>query len=203
MVAKGKANEAGSTNDLRGDVLRVFGVLKVATADQIQRLSSPHLTYRHTLKKTAAQRKEARTASPAGGAANDLRRQGGRRCARVRALPATATRSGSASAARTHTSWCGSSSRRAAGSACCADDADSSCRWLHCRAGLLGLVRVLVQACAGWGRELYCHSLNQRVWCSMATATPTSAAESPEVGHASAAADRECRAGVQRVTCRC
>ncbi|MER6406227.1 hypothetical protein ABT269_22465 [Streptomyces viridosporus] len=27
------------SNDLRGDVLRVLGVLKVATADQIQRLS--------------------------------------------------------------------------------------------------------------------------------------------------------------------
>ncbi|MEU1406802.1 replication-relaxation family protein [Streptomyces sp. NPDC005728] len=75
MAGKRKANEAGSTNDLRGDVLRVLGVLKVATADQIQRLSSPHLTYRHTLKKTAAQQKEARTASHRG-AANDLRRHG-------------------------------------------------------------------------------------------------------------------------------
>ena len=74
MAGKRKANEAGSSNGLRGDVLRVLGVLKVATADQIQRLSSPHLTYRHTLKKTAAQRKEARTASHRG-AANDLRRQ--------------------------------------------------------------------------------------------------------------------------------
>lgn len=53
MAGKRKANEAGSTNDLRGDVLRVLGVLKVATADQIQRLSSPHLTYRHTLKTPA------------------------------------------------------------------------------------------------------------------------------------------------------
>lgn len=75
MAGKRKTNEAGSTNDLRGDVLRVLGVLKVATADQIQRLASPHLTFRHTEKKTAAQRKEARTASPRG-AANDLRRHG-------------------------------------------------------------------------------------------------------------------------------
>jgi hypothetical protein len=44
MAGKRKANKAGSSNDLRGDVLRVLGVLKVATADQIQRLSSPHLS---------------------------------------------------------------------------------------------------------------------------------------------------------------
>ncbi|MFJ9153418.1 hypothetical protein ACIRP7_36390 [Streptomyces sp. NPDC102270] len=54
MAGKRKTNEAGSTNNLRADVLRVLGVLKAATADQIQRLSSPHLTYRHTLKKTPA-----------------------------------------------------------------------------------------------------------------------------------------------------
>ncbi|CAM5740359.1 hypothetical protein SALBM311S_02689 [Streptomyces alboniger] len=70
-----KTNEAGSTNNLRADVLCVLGVLKAATADQIQRLSSPHLTYRHTLKKSAAERKEARTASHRG-ALNDLRRHG-------------------------------------------------------------------------------------------------------------------------------
>ncbi|MFF5131086.1 replication-relaxation family protein [Streptomyces syringium] len=75
MAGQRKANPAGSSNDLRADVLRVLGVLKVATADQIQRLSSPHLTYRHTLKPTAARRKEARTASHRG-AANDLRRHG-------------------------------------------------------------------------------------------------------------------------------
>ncbi|MFE4723937.1 hypothetical protein ACFRLW_47850, partial [Streptomyces sp. NPDC056728] len=75
MAGKPRANEAGSSNGLRGDVLCVFGVLKVATADQIQRLASPHLTYRHTLKKTAASRKEARTASHRG-TANDLRRHG-------------------------------------------------------------------------------------------------------------------------------
>ncbi|MGW5115232.1 replication-relaxation family protein [Streptomyces noursei] len=75
MTGKRKANAAGSTNDLRGDVLRVLGVLKVATADQIQRLSSPHLSFRHTLKDTAALRKEARTASHRG-AANDLRGHG-------------------------------------------------------------------------------------------------------------------------------
>ncbi|MEU6285512.1 replication-relaxation family protein [Streptomyces sp. NPDC047028] len=75
MAGKRKANEAGSSNGLRGDVLSVLGVLKVATADQIQRLASPHLSYRHTLKETPAKRKEARTASHRG-AANDLRRHG-------------------------------------------------------------------------------------------------------------------------------
>ncbi|MFF2478745.1 hypothetical protein [Streptomyces sp. NPDC058066] len=75
MAGKRKANEAGSSNGLRGDVLCVLGVLKVATADQMQRLASPHLSYRHTLKKSAALRKEARTASHRG-AANDLRRHG-------------------------------------------------------------------------------------------------------------------------------
>ncbi|MFE2966736.1 replication-relaxation family protein [Streptomyces sp. NPDC059340] len=75
MAGKRKANEAGSSNGLRGDVLCVLGVLKVATAEQIQRLASPHLTYRHTMKETASARKEARTASHRG-AANDLRRHG-------------------------------------------------------------------------------------------------------------------------------
>ncbi|MEW5659844.1 replication-relaxation family protein [Streptomyces cinereoruber] len=75
MAGKRKENEAGSSNDLRADVLRVLGVLKVATADQIQRLSLPHLTYRHTLKPTPAKRKEARTASHRA-ALNDLRRHG-------------------------------------------------------------------------------------------------------------------------------
>ncbi|MEU2065202.1 replication-relaxation family protein [Streptomyces sp. NPDC013455] len=75
MAGKRKENEAGSSNDLRADVLRVLGVLKVATADQIQRLSSPHLTYRHTTKLTAAKQKEARTASHRA-AVNDLRRHG-------------------------------------------------------------------------------------------------------------------------------
>ncbi|MGW4985109.1 hypothetical protein [Streptomyces mirabilis] len=75
MAGKRKANEAGSSNGLRGDVLGVLGCSRVATADQIQRLASPHLTYRHILKKTAALRNEARTASHRG-AANDLRRHG-------------------------------------------------------------------------------------------------------------------------------
>ncbi|MFD7679205.1 hypothetical protein [Streptomyces sp. NPDC060187] len=39
-MARRTTNAAGSTNELRGDVLRVLGVLKVATADQIQRLAS-------------------------------------------------------------------------------------------------------------------------------------------------------------------
>ncbi|MEV7004111.1 replication-relaxation family protein [Streptomyces sp. NPDC093982] len=75
MAGIRKANEAGSSNNLRADVLRVLGVLKVATADQIQRLASPHLTYRHTTKRTPAKQKEARTASHRA-AANDLRRHG-------------------------------------------------------------------------------------------------------------------------------
>ncbi|MET9444129.1 hypothetical protein [Streptomyces sp. NPDC006610] len=57
MAGKRKKNEAGSSNDLRADVLRILGVLKAATADQIQRLSLPHLTYRHALKPTAAKQK--------------------------------------------------------------------------------------------------------------------------------------------------
>ncbi|MFF1593108.1 hypothetical protein ACFVY0_34060 [Streptomyces sp. NPDC058286] len=57
MAGKRKANEAGSSNGLRGDVLSVLGVLKVATADQIQRLASPHLSYRHTFKETLAKQK--------------------------------------------------------------------------------------------------------------------------------------------------
>ncbi|MET7929986.1 replication-relaxation family protein [Streptomyces sp. NPDC005349] len=75
MSGRRVTNASGSSNALRGDVLRALGVLKMATADQIQRLSSPHLTYRHTAKKTPAQRKEARTASHRA-AANDLRRHG-------------------------------------------------------------------------------------------------------------------------------
>ncbi|MFC9626200.1 hypothetical protein ACFTXM_41670 [Streptomyces sp. NPDC056930] len=38
MAGKRKNNPAGSTNGFRGDVLRVLGVLRVATADQIQRI---------------------------------------------------------------------------------------------------------------------------------------------------------------------
>ncbi len=75
MAGKRLTNPAGSSNDLRGDVLRVLGVLKVATADQIQRIASPHLTYRHTGKATASERKTARTASHAG-ALSDLRKHG-------------------------------------------------------------------------------------------------------------------------------
>ncbi|WP_405717487.1 hypothetical protein OG607_01000 [Streptomyces sp. NBC_01537] len=50
-------------------------MVKVATADQIQRLALPHMSYRHTTKETAAERKEARTASHRG-ALNDLRKHG-------------------------------------------------------------------------------------------------------------------------------
>ncbi|MFD6992776.1 replication-relaxation family protein [Streptomyces sp. NPDC059943] len=75
MAGRRKVNEAGSSNNLRGDVLRVLGVLKVATADQIQRIYSPHLTYRHTGKGAPSERKTARTASH-GGALSDLRAHG-------------------------------------------------------------------------------------------------------------------------------
>lgn len=69
---KRKDNPAGSSNGLREEVLSVLGVMKVATADQIQRAAAPHLTYRHTTKPTAAKRKEARTAAHRGALA-DLR----------------------------------------------------------------------------------------------------------------------------------
>ncbi|MBT2446023.1 replication-relaxation family protein [Streptomyces sp. ISL-43] len=75
MAGKRKLNPGRSTNPLRADVLRVLGVLKVATADQIQRLALPHLTYRHTSKETEAKRKEARTASHRAALA-DLRKHG-------------------------------------------------------------------------------------------------------------------------------
>jgi hypothetical protein len=73
MAGKRRTNPAGSSNELRGDVLRVLGVLKVATADQIQRISSPHLSYRHTDKPTPSEQKTARTAAHAG-ALSDLRK---------------------------------------------------------------------------------------------------------------------------------
>ncbi|EST29225.1 replication-relaxation family protein [Streptomyces roseochromogenus] len=75
MAGKRETNPAGSTNNLRGDVLRVLGVLKLATVDQIQRIAAPHLTYRHTEKKTPAKQKQARTASHLG-ALSDLRKHG-------------------------------------------------------------------------------------------------------------------------------
>ncbi|MGW2987537.1 replication-relaxation family protein [Streptomyces goshikiensis] len=75
MAGRRLTNPAGSSNDLRGDVLRVLRVLTVATTDQIQRIAAPHLTYRHTTKPTASERKTARTASHAG-ALTDLRKHG-------------------------------------------------------------------------------------------------------------------------------
>ncbi|MFI0915566.1 hypothetical protein [Streptomyces abikoensis] len=75
MAGKRITNPAGSTNDLRGDVLRVLGVLKVATADQIQRICAPHLSYRHTTKPTPSEQKTARTASHTG-ALSDMRKHG-------------------------------------------------------------------------------------------------------------------------------
>ncbi|MFI8007925.1 replication-relaxation family protein [Streptomyces sp. NPDC086010] len=75
MAGKRKNNPAGSTNNYRGDVLRVLGALKVATADQIQRIGAPHLTHRHADKKTPSKRKQARTASHTG-ALSDMRKHG-------------------------------------------------------------------------------------------------------------------------------
>ncbi|MFJ5212858.1 replication-relaxation family protein [Streptomyces nigra] len=47
MAGKNTRWPYGSTAALREDVLRVLGVLKVATGEQIQFLTRPHLTYRH------------------------------------------------------------------------------------------------------------------------------------------------------------
>lgn len=74
-MAGRKNNPAGSTNSYRGDVLRVLGALKVATADQIQRIGAPHLTFRHADKETPSKRKQARTASHTG-ALSDMRKHG-------------------------------------------------------------------------------------------------------------------------------
>ncbi|WP_406003352.1 replication-relaxation family protein [Streptomyces sp. NBC_00829] len=73
MAGMRKANPAGSTNSFRGDVLRVLGVLKVATADQIQRIGAPHLSFRHTDKEIPSKQKQARTASHTG-ALSDMRK---------------------------------------------------------------------------------------------------------------------------------
>ncbi|MFF8604114.1 replication-relaxation family protein [Streptomyces sp. NPDC015232] len=75
MAGKRKTNPAGSTNSHRGDVLRVLGALKVATADQIQRIGAPHLTFRHADKETPSKRKQARTASHTA-ALSDMRHHG-------------------------------------------------------------------------------------------------------------------------------
>ncbi|MFI8784833.1 hypothetical protein ACIGQC_30300 [Streptomyces albidoflavus] len=75
MTGKRKTNPAGSTNSYRGDVLRVLGALKVATADQIQRIGAPHLTHRHADKPTPSKQKQARTASHTG-ALSDMRKHG-------------------------------------------------------------------------------------------------------------------------------
>ena len=75
MADKRKTNPAGSTNSSRGDVLRVLGALKVATTDQIQRISAPHLTFRHADKPTPAKQKQARTATHTGALA-DMRKHG-------------------------------------------------------------------------------------------------------------------------------
>ncbi|SEE49578.1 hypothetical protein SAMN05216483_6403 [Streptomyces sp. 2131.1] len=63
MAGQPKPNAAVSTNTARVDVPRLLGALKVATTDQIQRITMPHLNHRHTDKPTAAKRKTARTAT--------------------------------------------------------------------------------------------------------------------------------------------
>ena len=75
MAGKRQTNPAGSTNNLRGDVLRALGALKVATADQIQRIGAPHLTHRHMDKGSPSEQKTARTASHTG-ALSDMRKHG-------------------------------------------------------------------------------------------------------------------------------
>ncbi|GHH55729.1 replication-relaxation family protein [Streptomyces candidus] len=75
MAGKRKTNPAGSTNSYRGDVLRVLGALKVATADQIQRIGAPHLSFRHADKEPPSKRKQTRTASHTG-ALSDMRKHG-------------------------------------------------------------------------------------------------------------------------------
>ncbi|MDQ0798165.1 hypothetical protein [Streptomyces sp. B1I3] len=75
MAGKREENPARSSNNLRGDVLRMLGVLKVATVEQIQQISAPHLSYRHTDKPTPSKRKQAPTASHTG-ALSDLRKHG-------------------------------------------------------------------------------------------------------------------------------
>ncbi|WP_331762329.1 replication-relaxation family protein (plasmid) [Streptomyces sp. NBC_01520] len=75
MAGKRKTNPAGSTNSYRGDVLRVLGALKVATADQIQRIGAPHLAFRHADKEPPSKQKQARTASHTG-ALSDMRKHG-------------------------------------------------------------------------------------------------------------------------------
>ncbi|MFJ8650642.1 hypothetical protein ACIRNI_31615 [Streptomyces sp. NPDC093546] len=75
MAGKREENPAGSSNNLRGDVPRVLGVVKVATVEQIQQIAAPHLSHRHTDKPTPSKRKQARTASHTG-ALSDLRKHG-------------------------------------------------------------------------------------------------------------------------------
>ncbi|MEV1049033.1 hypothetical protein [Streptomyces sp. NPDC049916] len=53
----------------------MLGTLKVATADQIQRISSPHLTFRHADKPIPSKQKQARTALHTG-ALSDMRKHG-------------------------------------------------------------------------------------------------------------------------------
>ncbi|MEU6557795.1 replication-relaxation family protein [Streptomyces sp. NPDC046915] len=63
MAGTREENPAGSSNNLRGDVLRVLGVPKVATVEQIQQIAALHLSYRHSDRPTPSKRKQARTAS--------------------------------------------------------------------------------------------------------------------------------------------
>ncbi|MER7916369.1 MULTISPECIES: hypothetical protein [unclassified Streptomyces] len=75
MAGKREENPAGSSNNLRGDVLRVLGVLKVATVEQVQQISAPHPSYRRSGKPTPSKRKQACTASHMG-ELPDLRKHG-------------------------------------------------------------------------------------------------------------------------------
>ncbi|MET8897342.1 hypothetical protein [Streptomyces albogriseolus] len=93
MAVKREENPAGSSNNPRGDVQRVLGVLKVATVEQIRQISAPHLSYRHTDKPTPSKRKQARTASHTGalsGASTAWRGTAGR--SRVKTRCATSPR---------------------------------------------------------------------------------------------------------------
>ncbi|MGW3174411.1 hypothetical protein [Streptomyces sp. NPDC001153] len=75
MAWKRKTNPAGSTNNLRGDVLRVIGVLEGRYRRTDPADGAPHMSYRHTDKAKPSERKQARTAAHLG-AISDLRKHG-------------------------------------------------------------------------------------------------------------------------------
>ena len=63
MSGARKLYPAGSTGPLRADVLCALGVMKVVTADQVQRLALPHLSFRHS-RVPESERKAARKVAP-------------------------------------------------------------------------------------------------------------------------------------------